>query len=146
VTTESRLLIPALTPLYRALAPWTELLLRLVAGLSLLPHGLPKLMNPAGAAQFFAQGGFDPPLFWALAVGLTEVFGGLCLAVGLFTRLACVPILVFLITAAVHHSQFGFVWNNRGFEYPLFWAIAVLHFLVHGGGPYALDARLSRTF
>jgi putative oxidoreductase len=46
----------------------------------------------------------------------------------------------------IHHSQFGYVWNNRGLEYPLFWAIVVFHFLMNGGGCYSLDAKLGREF
>jgi putative oxidoreductase len=81
---------------------------------------------------------------WAIVVGLTEVAGGLCLAFGLFTRVAAVPILIFLLTAAIYHSQFGFYWNTRGFEYPLFWAIVVLHFLIRGAGDWSLDGYLAR--
>jgi putative oxidoreductase len=140
----SRLMFPALGRIYRALAPWTEFLVRLAAGLSFIPHGYPKLMNPAGAATFFEQTGYRPGLMWAIVVGCTEVFGGLCLALGLFTRVACVPLLIFLLTAISYHQQFGFAWNNRGFEYPLFWAIVVFHFLINGGGRYSVDAHLPR--
>ncbi len=142
----SRLLIPALGAAYRALAPWTELAVRLAAGLSFVPHGYPKLLNPTGSAQFFEDSGYDPGLLWAMLVGMTEVFGGLMLAAGLLTRLACVPILLFLMTAITYHWEFGFAWNNRGFEYPLFWAIVVFHFLIHGGGRYSIDARIGREF
>jgi putative oxidoreductase len=141
----SRLVFPAFGPLYDALAPVTEPLIRVVAGLSLVPHGYPKLFgDPAVHAAFFEQAGYRPGLFWAIVVGLTETVGGLCLAAGLFTRVAAVPILIFLLTAITYHWQFGFLWNARGIEYPLFWAIVVLHFLVRGGGPYSLDARLGR--
>ena len=74
-----------------------------------------------------------------------EFVCGICLALGLFTRLAAGPIIVFLIVAIVtYHWEFGFMWEKRGIEYPLFWAIVVFHFLVHGGGPYSLDARIGR--
>lgn len=140
-----RLVIPALGHFYRALAPFTVLLIRLVAGLSFMPHGYPKLfVNPVGSAAFLEQSGFRPGMFWAIVLGSTEFFGGLLLAAGLFTRIVCVPILIFLIAAIFHHSQFGFVWNNQGFEYPLFWAIVVFHFLVNGGGRYSVDAMLGR--
>jgi putative oxidoreductase len=140
-----RLVVPAFGTLYRTLAPYTEALVRIVAGLSLVPHGYPKLfVSPERAAQFFEQSGYRPGMMWAILVGCTEVFGGLCLAAGLFTRVACVPILVFLLTAITYHWQFGFVWNNRGVEYPLFWAIVVFHFLVNGGGRYSVDAAIGR--
>ena len=140
-----RLLVPALGRVYRALAPITELLIRIFAGLSLVMHGYPKLFGGTAAnAAFFEQAGFRPGLFWAIVVGLTETLGGLCLAAGLLTRLVCVLILVFLATAVTYHWQFGFYWNQRGFEYPLIWTIVVLHFLVRGGGPCSIDAKLGR--
>ena len=143
--TSSRLMVPALGGVYRALAPYTETAIRLVAGLSFVPHGYPKLfVNPAASAAFLEQAGFRPAMFWAIVLGCTEVFGGLLLAAGLLTRLACIPLFVFLITAITHHWPNGFPWIEEGFEYPLFWAIVVFHFLVHGGGRYSVDALLGR--
>jgi putative oxidoreductase len=145
MTDRPRLLIPALQGVYRTLTPFTEPLIRIVAGLSLAAHGYPKLFgNTAAVAGFLAKAGFEPGMFWAIALGLTEFVGGLCLAFGLLTRLVAVPILVFLVTAVAYHRQFGFYWDIRGFEYPLFWAIVVLHFLVRGGGPWSIDSRLGR--
>jgi putative oxidoreductase len=147
MTDAPRLVMPALGGLYRALAPVTEVLIRLIAGLSLVAHGYPKLfVNPAGNAAFFEQAGFEPGMFWAIVVGATETFGGLCLAAGFLTRLVCVPILIFLATAITYHWQFGYYWNARGIEFPLFWSTVVLHFLARGGGPWSLDARLGREF
>ena len=142
---DTKLLIPALGGIYRALAPATGALVRVISGLSLVAHGYPKLfVNPAGNAAFFEQAGFKPGMFWAIAVGLTEMVGGLCLAAGFLTRLVCVPILIFLLTAVAYHWQFGFYWNTRGIEFPLFWSVVTLHFLIHGGGPWSLDAKLGR--
>jgi len=127
----------------RTLAPFTEPLIRIYAGLALVSHGYPKLFGATAAnALFFENAGFRPGLLWTIVVGLTEVGGGLCLALGLFTRAVAVPILIFLLTAVVYHSRFGFYWNARGFEYPLFWAIVVLHFFIRGGGRWSLDAYL----
>jgi putative oxidoreductase len=141
----SRLIFPALAPVYRAIAPYTETMIRLVAGLSFVPHGYPKLfVNPTASAAFLEQSGYRPGMLWAILLGCTETFGGLLLAAGLFTRVVCVPILIFLITAITYHWSNGFAWNEEGFEYPLFWAIVVFHFLIHGGGPYSIDAVIGR--
>lgn len=142
----SRLYIPGLGSLYNAARPYTETLVRIVAGLSLVPHGWPKLMNPAASGSFLEKSGFEPGTAWAVVLGMTEVFGGLLLAIGLLTRVACVPILIFLLAAVVYHSANGFAWNNEGFEYPLFWAIVVFHFLINGAGPYSVDAKMPREF
>ncbi len=141
-----KLLIPPLGRLYAVFAPYTELLIRLMAGGALAWHGQQILFgNIEGAGRFFESVGFDNGLFWAWVVGVLELVCGLCLALGLFTRLAAGPILVFLIVAIVtYHWQFGFNWESRGIEYPLFWAIVVFHFLVRGGGPWSLDAWIGR--
>ena len=60
-------------------------------------------------------------------------------------RVVAAPIIGFLAIAIVtYHWQFGFAWENRGIEYPLFWSIVVLHFLVRGGGPWSVDALIGR--
>lgn len=139
-----RLVVPALGGFYRALAPFTEALIRIVAGMSLVAHGYPKFFAMAQNAAFFEQAGYRPGMAWAIAVGLTETVGGLFLAAGFLTRLVAVPILIFLLTAIVYHWQFGFYWNARGFEYPLFWSIVVFHFMIRGGGRFSVDQRLGR--
>ncbi|MBM3531067.1 MAG: DoxX family protein [Alphaproteobacteria bacterium] len=142
-----KLFIPQFGPIYRAFAPATEPLIRVAVGLSLAAHGYPKLFtNPAGNAAFFEQAGFSPGMFWAILVGLTETVGGIFLAAGFLTRAVSVPILIFLLTAIHYHTQFGFYWNARGIEYPLVLSLVVLHYLVRGGGPWSVDAKLGREF
>ncbi len=143
---QQRLLIPAFGPLYRTLAPVTEPLIRVMAGLSLAIHGYPILFgNKAAAAKFLESVGFQDGLFWTYIVGTVEFVCGLCLALGLLTRLVAGPIIGFLVIAIVtYHWQFGFAWENRGIEYPLFWSIVVFHFLVRGGGAWSLDALIGR--
>lgn len=141
-----RLLIPAFGGIYGALAPITELLIRVVAGGSLAIHGFPILFgNTAAAAKFLDSVGFENALFWTYVVGVVEFVCGICLAIGFLTRLVAAPIIGFLIVAIVtYHWQFGFAWENRGIEYPLFWAIVVFHFLVRGGGSWSVDALIGR--
>jgi len=142
----SRLLVPALDGIYRSLAPLTEPLIRIVAGGSLAIHGFPILFgNTAEAAKFLESVGFENALFCAYVVGIVEFVCGVCPAAGFLTRLVAVPIIGFLVVAiATYHWQFGFAWENRGIEYPLFWAIVVFHFLVHGGGAWSLDALIGK--
>ncbi len=141
-----KLLIPPFGRLYAIFAPYTELLIRLIAGGSLAYHGYQILFgNIEGAARFFESVGFENGLMWAWIVGTLEFVCGILLAVGLFTRLAAGPILGFLIVAIVtYHWEFGYNWESRGIEYPLFWSIVVFHFLVRGGGPLSVDAKIGR--
>jgi len=143
---QPRLVVPALESVYRTFAPITESLIRVVAGGSLALHGFPILFgNTEAAAKFLESVGFENALFWTYVVGLVEFVCGLCLAIGFLTRLVALPIIGFLLTAIVtYHWQFGFAWENRGVEYPLFWAIVVFHFLIRGAGPWSVDARIGR--
>ncbi len=141
----ARLIVPAFGHIYRLFQPVTEPLIRLVAGGSLAVHGYTILGNVAGAAKFFESVGFVNGVFWAYVVGAMELVCGLCLAIGLLTRLVAAPIIGFLVIAIVTvHGPLGFAWENRGYEYPLFWAIVVFHFLVRGGGQWSLDAMIGR--
>src|SRR5262245_12114373 len=140
-----RLLVPALGRVYRALAPFTEPIIRVIAGVSLVMHGYPKLFGGMERnVAFFEQAGFRPALFWTIVVGLTETVGGFCLAIGFMTRVVARPILIFLLTAITYHWRFGFNWVGRGIEYPLFFAALALHFLMRGGGPCSLDGKIGR--
>jgi putative oxidoreductase len=146
VMVSQRLLIPALGGIYGVFAPITEPLIRVVAGGSLAIHGFPILFgNTAAAAKFLDSVGFENALFWTYVVGVVEFVCGICLAIGFLTRLVAAPIIAFLIVAIVtYHWAFGFAWENRGIEYPLFWAIVVFHFLVRGGGSWSVDALIGR--
>lgn len=141
-----QLLIPAFGTLYRRFAPITEPLIRAAAGGSVAVHGYPILFgNKAAAAKFVESVGFQDRLFWTNIVGTVEFVCGLCPALGLLTRVVAAPIIGFLVIAIVtYHRQFGFAWENRGIEYPLFWSIVVLQFLVRGGGRWSLDALIGR--
>jgi len=141
-----KLIVPQLGRLYEVFWPLTEPLMRLMAGGSLAYHGYQILFgNIEGAARFFESVGFEQGLLWAYVVGVLELVCGTLLAIGLFTRLAVGPILVFLIVAIVsYHWDFGFNWESRGIEYPLFWALVAFHFLVRGGGPWSVDWLIGR--
>lgn len=136
--------------LYAALAPWVWLLLRVTAGLVLLPHALQKLFGffpeskvPANLDELAASlenWGYRPGRFWALVVAATELIAGPLLALGLFTRLAALAIFIFLaLSAAAHGKRDGWFWTVHGAEYPLVWAVIGLFFLINGGGPLSLD-------
>ena len=143
--TAPHLVIPALGDLYRAAAPFTELAVRVCSGLSLAVHGYTIVFGDHDKfAQFFESAGFAPGWLAVWVVGLTQLVGGLAFALGLLTRVVAVPILLFLLTAIVYHWRFGFYWDFKGFEYPLFWALVTLHFMARGGGPYSLDALIGR--
>lgn len=144
-TPQSNLVIKPLAPVYAAAEPYMLPMLRIVTGLWLLPHGWPKVTGgAAGTAEFLESVGYAPGIFWAWAIGLTEVIGGLLLAAGFLTRLAAFAIFIFMINAAIFHSQNGFLWGQGGWEYPAMWAALALVFLVRGGGYLSVDRAIGR--
>jgi putative oxidoreductase len=146
-TSDSSLIFPALGQVYAALDEWALSLLRFIAGFSMVMHGWVHISNDMAAnAAYFSGEGYEPGLFWAWAVTLTELVGGICLAIGLLTRLAAVPIFLFLITAVTYHMKNGYYWNDGGFEYPLMWAVVTLVFLTRGGGRASVDNWLGKSF
>lgn len=145
-------IIPAIGALTRRLSPLGEPLTRVVAGLFLMPHGAQKLFGLFGGygldatGQFFASKLGLPPAL-ATVAGLIEFFAGLCLALGLLTRPAAALIIGLMTVAIVHvHLPNGYFWTDLGYEYPLFWGLVALSFVIRGGGRYSLDAAIGREF
>jgi putative oxidoreductase len=133
-------------PAIPAIAPITEALIRITAGLLLVPHGAQKLFGWFGGygieatGQFFASK-LGLPASLALLAGLIEFFGGLMLALGLATRVVAALVVGLMAVAVLQvHLGAGFFWTSGGFEYPLFWGIVALAFAIRGGGRYSLDA------
>jgi putative oxidoreductase len=138
--------IPALAPITNALSPLAEPLIRITAGLLLVPHGAQKLFGWFGGygleatGQFFADK-LGVPASLALVAGLIEFFGGLMLAAGLATRVVAAFVVGLMAVAVLQiHLGAGFFWTDGGFEYPLFWGIVAFAFVIRGGGRYSLDA------
>lgn len=149
-TGDTRLVIPALGSVYRALDPYMDALVRVFTGLMLIPHGMQKLFGAfggggiSGTAEFLESVGYTPGLFWAWVLAVLETFGGLALVLGLFTRPVALLVFIFMANAVAFHMPNGFFWNRGGYEYPLFWAAMALFCMVRGGGRWSLDAKLGR--
>jgi putative oxidoreductase len=114
------------------------LLLRLGAGgLLLFGHGWGKLMNYGERAGRFSDPiGLGPELGFALVV-FTEVVCSALVMVGLLTRLATIPALIFFgVAAFVHHAADP--WPRR--ELPLLFGVAFLALLLAGAGRFSVDA------
>jgi putative oxidoreductase len=74
---------------------------------------------------------------------LIETLGGLCIALGLFTRFWAAAATIEMAVIVYHHlPKFG--WAERGYEYPLFWGLIMFAIALRGGGAYSLDRRLGR--
>jgi len=139
---------------FSSLAPVVEALLRVMVGAALVPHGLRitfgffRNTGLAGSSlkmlvEQLDRDGYRPGKLWAPLISLTELVAGPLLAFGLFTRIAAVPIVIFLVVSCRERwHRGGWFWNTQGLEYTLMWTIAAAYFLVHGGGVYSLDRLL----
>lgn len=144
-SSERKLIIPALGGLYAAFHEMAETFLRIVAGVALVTHGAPKIMNPFGAMETVEKLGFYPSVFWSPLLSATEFFGGILVAIGLFTRPASVAAaIVLLVTVWFHWVTVG--QGYAGAEKSILWAAIFIFFAVRGGNRHSVDAKLGREF
>ncbi len=144
----SRLHVPAVARLYEALAPLSYTLIRMTLGLILIPHGFNKLfLNDAVAAsRNFVHFGWAYPLAWAYFIGALEFFGGILLALGLFTRVIAAAIVIEMAVIAFAVLWPNWSWGHRGMEYVVFMGVVALAIFFRGGGKWSLDNVLSKEF
>jgi len=145
------LIFPQFGGFYQAFGPLAEAFLRITVGLALVPHGLrmtfgffpntgQPLRNVRMLADYLDKQGYRPGRVWAAAISATQLICGPLVALGLFTRLAAVPVVLFLLVTNIERWRVGkYFWNQLGLEYTLMWTVAALYFLLQGGGTYSLD-------
>src|SRR3954447_20769330 len=85
-TGEPRPLIPALARFYPTAADLAWTLVRVTAGLMVIPHGWPKLMAGPAAVGARVSQGMEPVFLWGALIIFLETVGGVLIAAGLFTR------------------------------------------------------------
>jgi putative oxidoreductase len=108
-----RYVVPALGTVYSAIEVYSWPLVRVATGFFFLPHGIQKLFgfwggDIARTAEGFAKQGLNPAWFWAYYIGCLELFGGVCLILGLLTRPVAALFAGFMFVAAFHvHMQIG---------------------------------------
>ena len=117
--------------------------LRIIAGLSMATHGYGKIFG--GGMQGFTAGvaklGFPAPEFFAWIAALSELVGGVCLALGLGTRISSLMIAGTMFVAVfIRHGADPF--GKK--ELALLYLAVMIFFLLAGGGRWALDSLLSR--
>lgn len=146
-----RLILPALGPVYAGGTPLAGAALRIAFGLTMVTHGLPKLLgsshgsmaDPMAGSTGLIRNVLGLPFAEELAmlVTLLETFGGLALAAGLATRLIAVMFTIEMIAISVALGP-TWPWIDRGIEYPVMLGFTALLFAFTGGGRLSLDRRL----
>ena len=124
-------------------------LIRFITGILLLPHGYGKLYkgfngNLDGFINFLDKEYSNPVftgVFLAYLIALTEFLGGICIALGFFTRIAALSVTIFMAFAIEQHLEHGFFWREDGYEYPLLWGVLTLAILLKGSGSLSIDKK-----
>lgn len=119
------------------------LFLRVFLGVTILSvHGWGKLMKlfASGPVQFADPFGVGATLSLSMAV-FAEVFCAFLLILGLFTRVAVLPLL-FTMLVAVFIIHAGDPWYKK--EFALLYGVPFLMFVFTGPGRYSLDGWFSK--
>ena len=146
-TEGSRPIVPALSTIYRPLAPYGYAFMRFCVGAIIAPHGYTKLFQGGigASAGIIAKLGLEPAIAWAYLVGGVEFFGGILIAIGLLTRLAAAALLIefAVIVFAIKFANGFFAFRN-GFEFELLLGLLCLAILFGGGGKLSLDRAIGK--
>lgn len=117
------------------------LILRLYAGIAMITHGYPKLINYSDKA-----GNFPDPFGFGSEVSLiltifAEFFCSLFLVFGFLSRLVLIPLIITLATIIfVIHSDDAF----GKIELPLFYLVSYIILYIIGVGKFSVDKFLSK--
>ena len=118
--------------------------IRIFAGILMLLHGRmvfdSEIMKGMGAS-LHDELGLPFPLLMAYFAKGAEFFGGLLLAIGLFTRFALIPLIITMAVAAFgsHHGQI----SGEGEHAFLFLLIFAAFFFI-GPGKWSIDYLLRK--
>ncbi len=126
------------------------ILIRFLTGAVFLSEGIQKFLYPSelGVGRF-AKIGIPAPQVMAPFVGYVEIICGSLLLIGLFTRLAAIPLIID-ISVAIATTKIPML-MQKGFwsmahEARTDWCMLLgsLFLVIAGGGRWSVDATLSR--
>jgi len=117
-----------------------QLLVRLFVGYFFFETGLGKVANLGAMAERFAGWGIPFPAFNAVLSGYTELIGGALIVLGLFTRLAAIPLFINMAVAilVVKMKAVGGLDEFVELDEPLY-ALSFLWLFFSGPGWVSLD-------
>ena len=131
------------------------LLLRIVVGGVVIPHGLLKLGlvgtggSIAGVAGWFNSIGLRPGVFWAYVAALAEAGGGLLTVLGVGGPIGpgVMAADLVVVTIVAHWPQGFWAGGGKvGWEFPVPLAAGALAIALAGNGAWSLDRFLGLTY
>ena len=135
---------------------WSQVILRVMLGLVMFPHGAQKLLGWFGGFGFSGTMNMFTekmhiPVVLAFLVILTESLGSLALIAGFLTRVAAFGFFCIMVVAiAMVHWPNGFFMNwtgkqaGEGFEYHLLVIAIAVVLMIWGGGRASVDQEIDR--
>ncbi len=129
----------------------TTIIIRLIVGLVFLSEGIQKFLFPAirGAGRF-EKIGLPSPEFLGSFVGTFEILCGALILIGLFTRLASIPLIIIMLVAisttkAEVLADKGFWEMMHGSRTDWSMLLGSIFLLIKGGGFWSLDNNLNNA-
>ncbi len=135
---------------------WSGLILRIMLGVVMFPHGAQKLLGWYGGFGFAGTLGFFTeqmhlPWLVALLVIIGESFGSLGLLIGLLTRVTAASMALIMVGAiGLVHWPNGFFMNwsgkqaGEGFEYHLLVIAICAALVITGAGKWSVDSVIAK--
>ena len=135
---------------------WSGLILRIMLGVVMFPHGAQKLLGWYGGFGFAGTLGFFTeqmhlPWLVALLVIIGESFGSLGLLIGLLTRFTAASMALIMVGAiGLVHWPNGFFMNwsgkqaGEGFEYHLLVIAICAALVITGAGKWSVDSVIAK--
>jgi putative oxidoreductase len=133
-----------------------SLVLRVLIGVVMFPHGAQKLLGWFGGYGYSGTMGFFTakmgiPAVFAFLVIITEFFGALALISGTLTRVAAFAVGVNMLMATILvHIPHGFFMNwsgkqqGEGFEFHILAMAIAVALIIRGGGRWSVDGLVSK--
>lgn len=135
---------------------WSSLILRVMLGIVMFPHGAQKLLGWYGGFGFsgtmgFFTGQMHIPAFLAFLVIIGESFGSIGLIIGFLSRVAAFGIACIMVGAILLvHWPNGFFMNwfgkqaGEGFEFHLVVLAMSIAILIAGSGRWSVDGEIAK--
>lgn len=127
------------------------LLIRLAVGIIFFTQGILKYTDPNMGVVRFGRIGFPHAYFTAHFVGTFEIACGFLVLIGLWTRVAAIPLLIVITTAIATTKVPELFRANQGFWFMVSDArtdfamlCSLVFLLLEGAGAWSLDARSRR--
>ena len=145
-----------LSRLFQTKDEWSLLVLRVLLGIVMFPHGAQKIFGWFGGYGFAGtMANFTDrmhiPWFFAFLAILAESLGSWGLIIGFLTRIAAFGVLCNMMVAIwMVHFPHGFFMNwagkqkGEGFEYHLLAIGMCVALMIAGGGKWSVDRAIAK--